>query len=74
MGVEAGKIFEPDEQSILYYDILTLLDVSVLPSLSYLTCNCCIAEEIWNCLRLYPYQNRFVFCLYFWVDNIVEFV
>ena len=25
-------------------------------------CNCCIAEEVWTVLKLYPYQNRY--CLY----------
>lgn len=36
--------------------------MSILPSLAYLECNCCIAEEIWTLLKLYPYQIRY--CLY----------
>uniref|UniRef100_A0A182PCL3 THO complex subunit 2 n=1 Tax=Anopheles epiroticus TaxID=199890 RepID=A0A182PCL3_9DIPT len=43
----------------LYYSILTLLDTSVLPSLAYMDCNCCVAEEIWSIVKLYPYQYRY---------------
>lgn len=46
----------------LYYNILSLVDVTILPSLSYMDCNCSVAEEIWNVLKLYPYQIRY--CLY----------
>lgn len=46
----------------LYHDVLTLLDSTILPSLSFMDCNCCIAEEVWNVLKLYPYQCRY--CLY----------
>ncbi|CAH0560689.1 unnamed protein product [Brassicogethes aeneus] len=60
-GIDNPKHGPPAEDS-LYYDILTLVDVSILPSLSYLECNCCIAEEIWTLLKLYPYQVRY--CLY----------
>lgn len=52
---------QPNEDS-LYYDVLTILDSSILPSLSFMDCNCCIAEEIWNILKMYPYQCRY--CLY----------
>lgn len=46
----------------LYFDIVSLLDSTILPSLSYMDCNCCVAEEIWNILKIYPYQCRY--CLY----------
>jgi len=23
-------------------------------------CNCCVAEEVWNIIKLYPYQCRLV--------------
>ncbi|XP_025831929.1 THO complex subunit 2 [Agrilus planipennis] len=52
----------PPEGATLYHDIITLLDSTVLPALSYLDCNCCVAEEIWNILKLYPYTIRY--CLY----------
>ncbi|XP_053672541.1 THO complex subunit 2 [Anopheles nili] len=47
------------EHDQLYYDILTLLDASVLPALAYMDCNCCVAEEIWSIVKLYPYQYRY---------------
>lgn len=52
----------PGEEEGLYYEMVTLLDACVLSSLSYLDCNCCLAEEIWSVVRLFPYQYRF--CLY----------
>ncbi|CAH1159617.1 unnamed protein product [Phaedon cochleariae] len=57
-GIDGAKCAPPTEDS-LYYDILSLLDETILPSLSYLECNCCIAEEIWTLVRLYPYQIRY---------------
>ncbi|CAH1103884.1 unnamed protein product [Psylliodes chrysocephalus] len=60
-GVDNAKSQPPKETS-LYYDIISLVDMSILPSLAYLECNCCIAEEIWTLLKLYPYQIRY--CLY----------
>ncbi|XP_019767438.2 THO complex subunit 2 isoform X1 [Dendroctonus ponderosae] len=62
MGVEAGKAFTPREDDGLYFEIISILDETILPSLSYLDCNCCIAEEIWNLVKFYPYQIRY--CLY----------
>ncbi|XP_066598314.1 THO complex subunit 2 isoform X3 [Prorops nasuta] len=53
---------KPTEKNTLYYDILTILDVALLPSLSFMDCNCCVAEEMWNILKYYPYENRY--CLY----------
>lgn len=43
----------------LYSEILTILDSSVLPALSYMDCNCCIAEEIWSVIKFYPYDKRY---------------
>lgn len=60
IGLDFHKT-QPSEDT-LYYDILTILDSTILPSLAYMDCNCCIAEEIWNILKLYPYQCRY--CLY----------
>jgi THO complex subunit 2 len=49
-----------DEKKLaLYYDIISLIDSSILPSLSYMECNCCMAEEIWSVVRLYPYNIRY---------------
>lgn len=57
-GVESSRSQVPTGDT-LYYDIITLLDSSILPALSYMDCNCSVAEEIWNILKLYPYQNRY---------------
>lgn len=45
-------------QSSLCYDILSLLDASILPALSYMDCNCCVAEEIWSVVKFFPYHYR----------------
>ncbi|GAB0096451.1 THO complex subunit 2 [Sergentomyia squamirostris] len=59
-GVEASQPPTPgSDVELLYYDILSLLDACVLPGLSYLDCNCCVAEEIWTVLKFFPYQYRF---------------
>lgn len=48
-----------DDKLALYHDIISLLDSCVLPSLSYMECNCCVAEEIWSVVKLYPYNIRY---------------
>lgn len=45
-------------QAALCYDILTLLDASILPALSYMDCNCCVSEEIWSVVKFFPYHYR----------------
>uniref|UniRef100_A0A1B6BZM5 THO complex subunit 2 n=4 Tax=Clastoptera arizonana TaxID=38151 RepID=A0A1B6BZM5_9HEMI len=52
----------PPSVDTLYYDGISLLDDVILPTLSFLDNNCCVAEEIWSLLKLYPYQCRY--CLY----------
>lgn len=42
-----------------YYEFLTILDEALLPGLSVLNCNPCMAEEIWETIKLYPYEHRF---------------
>ncbi|XP_018897836.2 THO complex subunit 2 isoform X2 [Bemisia tabaci] len=49
----------PTASDSLYYDTISLLDVVVLPTLSYLEANCCVSEEIWNIVKMYPYQIRY---------------
>lgn len=48
-----------DEQNGIYFDILTLLDSSILPALYYMDCNCCVAEEIWSIIKFFPYHCRY---------------
>ncbi|XP_064083683.1 THO complex subunit 2-like isoform X2 [Macrobrachium nipponense] len=42
-----------------YYEFLTVLDEVLLPALSVLDSNPCLAEEIWEVLKVYPYQHRY---------------
>ncbi|XP_026748281.2 THO complex subunit 2 isoform X1 [Galleria mellonella] len=46
----------------LHYEALTVLDAAILPSLTLMEGNCCMAEEVYTLLKLYPYQCRY--CLY----------
>lgn len=48
----------PPEEDSLYHDVIVLLDGVLLPSLSYMDCNCSVAEEVWNVIKNYPYQIR----------------
>ena len=61
-GKEREKIAEPVDPNIscLYYDILTVMDEVLLPAVSLMESpNCCLAEEIWGVLRVYPYHMRY---------------
>lgn len=57
MDVNSLKL--PKDNNNLYYEIFSILDSAILPALSFMDCNCCIAEEIWNIIKLYPYQYRY---------------
>lgn len=57
-GLGSQKKNQSDSDS-LYFDILTLFDVVILPSLALLESNCCVAEEIWNVLKKLPYEHRY---------------
>ena len=48
----------PDSSS-MYYEVLTLFDVVIFPSLALLESNCCVAEEIWNVVKKLPYEHRY---------------
>lgn len=47
-----------------FNQIYTLLNEILLPSLSMLNMNPCLAIELWNLLKLFPYEMRFVRILY----------
>ncbi|XP_065225591.1 THO complex subunit 2 isoform X3 [Planococcus citri] len=49
----------PPTEDSLYFEILTVLDLTILPTLSALKVNCCVADEIWDILKLYPYNYRY---------------
>lgn len=58
------KIIEKSEESEenatgLYHEIISLIDNCILPSLSYLDCNCIVAEEIWSVIKIFPYNIRY---------------
>ncbi|XP_052738245.1 THO complex subunit 2 isoform X1 [Bicyclus anynana] len=46
----------------LYYEAITVLDTAILPALTLMEGNCCMAEEVYTLLKLYPYQCRY--CIY----------
>ncbi|XP_064073482.1 THO complex subunit 2 isoform X3 [Vanessa tameamea] len=46
----------------LHHEALTVLDTAILPALTLMEGNCCMAEEVYTLLKLYPYQCRY--CLY----------
>ncbi|TPP51900.1 THO complex subunit 2, partial [Fasciola gigantica] len=43
----------------VYQGFFNLLDEVLLPSLSLVEANCCLAEEIWQLLRFMPYDHRY---------------
>ncbi|KAL4708772.1 hypothetical protein ACJJTC_011736 [Scirpophaga incertulas] len=49
-------------EDTLQHDTLTVLDAAILPALTLMEGNCCMAEEVYTLLKLYPYQCRY--CLY----------
>ncbi|BFZ15044.1 hypothetical protein BsWGS_18083 [Bradybaena similaris] len=49
---------DPDDKNA-YYGFLNVLEEVLLPSLSLLPSNCSMAEELWNLLKLYPYEIRY---------------
>lgn len=42
----------------VFRGFLTLMDETILPSLSLLPSNCCMAEEVWRFLKLFKYEQR----------------
>ncbi|KAA0187509.1 hypothetical protein HAZT_HAZT001113 [Hyalella azteca] len=48
------------EHDVFYYEFLSALDEALLPGLSVLSCNPCIAEEIWETIKFYPYEYRYI--------------
>lgn len=58
MHVDVSTLPKNPADEVLYHDCLTVLDSSVLPALSYMDCNCCVAEEIWSVVKFFPYHYR----------------
>ena len=66
-----GVTEEDTGDSSLYYLTITLMDEVFLPSLSLLTSNCCLAEEIWSVLKHFPYEQRYRLYEHWKGDTIV---
>lgn len=59
MGVDSLNAPTPNSESeALYFEVMTVMDAAILPALSYLDCNCPMAEEIWTVLKFFPYHFR----------------
>lgn len=72
LGPEGVK--QPPKEDSSYHDIILLLDQVFLPSLSHLDYSCCIAEEVWDILRNYPYQIRYCQCSIFDSNRVKGFL
>ena len=46
------------EELVFYNQIYTIMNEILLPSLSMLSMNPCLAIEVWNLLKLFPYEMR----------------
>ncbi|VDO77051.1 unnamed protein product [Schistosoma curassoni] len=55
---EQQQNLRSDKIGIVYQGFFNLLDEVLLPSLSLVDANCCLAEEIWQMLRFLPYEHR----------------
>jgi THO complex subunit 2 len=53
------KSMNTDEQQQQQEDILLLIDEVLLPSLSLLDVNGCLAIELWALIKLFPYDIRY---------------
>ncbi|XP_014678844.1 PREDICTED: THO complex subunit 2-like, partial [Priapulus caudatus] len=49
----------PTDMEPLYCGFLAVIDEVVLPSLSTMEGNCCMAEELWTMLKHVPYTHRY---------------
>ncbi|XP_063606637.1 THO complex subunit 2-like [Penaeus indicus] len=59
VALKETPVGEDGERSNFYFEFLSVLDEVLLPSLSMLDSNPCLAEEIWETLKIYPYQHRY---------------
>ncbi|RWS14898.1 THO complex subunit 2-like protein, partial [Dinothrombium tinctorium] len=58
--IRVGKylITSPNTDQIKY-DLLTILDESILPSMSLINSNCGLSEELWQFMKNFSYGNRY---------------
>ncbi|XP_063849502.1 THO complex subunit 2-like isoform X3 [Scylla paramamosain] len=58
-GLKQVRVGPDGMRGLFYYEFLDILDEVMLPALSMLDSNPCMAEEIWETLKFYPYQHRY---------------
>ncbi|XP_022086856.1 THO complex subunit 2-like isoform X2 [Acanthaster planci] len=58
----AASESERDQWEEVYRQLLSLIEGTLLPSMSTLDNNACLSEEMWSLLKLMPYNIRY--CLY----------
>ncbi|XP_033742553.1 THO complex subunit 2-like isoform X3 [Pecten maximus] len=58
MGKRHSGGISPDDE-VAYYGFLNMLDEVLLPGMVLLPCNCCISEELWGFIKLFPYMLRY---------------
>lgn len=59
MNIDGQTIPQPHtNEEALYNEVMTILDAAILPALSFLDCNCPMAEEIWSVVKHFPYHYR----------------
>ena len=51
--------FQKQSSMLVLVELLDVYELSILPSLCLIPCNCCIAEEIWTFLKLLKYDVRY---------------
>ncbi|VDN97902.1 unnamed protein product, partial [Rodentolepis nana] len=44
---------------IVYQSVFNMLDEAILPSLTMVSSNCCLAEEVWKLVKHFPYEHRY---------------
>lgn len=59
LKVDVSTLPKAGDDEALYHECLSLLDASILPALSYMDSNCCVAEEIWSVVKYFPYHYRY---------------
>nr|CDS33837.1 tho complex subunit 2 [Hymenolepis microstoma] len=45
--------------SVVYQAVFNMLDEAILPSLTMVSSNCCLAEEVWKLVKHFPYEHRY---------------
>ncbi|KPM11917.1 THO complex subunit 2-like protein, partial [Sarcoptes scabiei] len=52
------------------YEVLSLMNVTILPSFSLFESNSALSEELWSLLKLFPYNERFLLYNYWKIEPV----